>query len=477
MTRRIYTVGQVNRYLKRLFWQDGLLASLEVSGEVSNLKYHSSGHIYFSLKDQTGALSCVMFAGSRRGLAFPMKNGDQVVVSGNIDYYERDGRCQLYAKRITLAGAGLLYERFLRLKEELESRGMFAEQYKKPIPRYARRIGVVTAPTGEVIHDIGNVAARRNPYVEILLCPALVQGAGAAESICRGIRRLDGKVDVIIVGRGGGSIEDLWPFNEESVAQAIFDCGTPVISAVGHETDTTIADYVADLRAPTPSAAAELAVFDFRAFAGTLDSYRTALNRGVSRRLEAARQRIRWAGLVLARSAPDRRLRDARLRADECADALTGALSGRIGAAETRAEAVRNEMRAVMKSRLSSAFERSEAIRRTLDQDVRSSLLKADRRLALLAGRFHGISPLARLRQGYAFAETEDGRAVTGIGGLRRGDALRLYMSDGLVHTEITGTEAVPWISESQSEDRSDEERRTGHGIGTNEAGGDGALG
>ena len=203
MTRRIYTVGQVNRYLKRLFWQDGLLASLEVSGEVSNLKYHSSGHIYFSLKDQTGALSCVMFAGSRRGLAFPMKNGDQVVVSGNIDYYERDGRCQLYAKRITLAGAGLLYERFLRLKEELESRGMFAEQYKKPIPRYARRIGVVAAPTGAVIHDIGNVAARRNPYVEILLCPALVQGAGAAESICRGIRRLDGKVDVIIVGRGG----------------------------------------------------------------------------------------------------------------------------------------------------------------------------------------------------------------------------------------------------------------------------------
>ena len=483
---KVFSVGQVNAYIHGLFVSDYLLRNLCVRGEVSNLKYHSSGHIYFTLKDASGTLSCIMFAGSvSRGLSFRMREGDEVLATGSVSVWERGGTYQLYATRIEKAGVGLLNEKYEALKKKLEEMGLFSEVYKQRIPKYIKRLGVVTAPTGAAIRDIINVATRRNPFVEIILYPALVQGEGAKESVCRGIRALDSlgdnnpseKIDVILIGRGGGSLEDLWAFNEEEVAQAVFDCRTPIISAVGHETDTVITDYVADLRAPTPSAAAELAVFDFRAFAGTLDSYRTALNRGVSRRLEAARQRIRWAGLVLARSAPDRRLRDARLRADECADALTGALSGRIGAAETRAEAVRNEMRAVMKSRLSSAFERSEAIRRTFDQDVRSSLLKADRRLALLAGRFHGISPLARLRQGYAFAETEDGRAVTGIGGLRRGDALRLYMSDGLVHTEITGTEAVPWISESQSEDRSDEERRTGHGIGTNEAGGDGALG
>ena len=261
--QNVYTVGQVNSYIKNMFSQDFLLQSLSVKGEVSNCKYHSSGHIYFTLKDAKGTISCVMFAGNRSGLAFRLAEGMQVVVLGTIDVYERDGKYQLYAKSIRQDGAGALYERFEQLKRELEELGMFSAQYKKPIPRYAGRIGIVTAPTGAAVRDIINIATRRNPYVQLILYPAIVQGEAAAASIINGIHALENQgVDLMIVGRGGGSIEDLWAFNEECVAQAVFDCGVPVISAVGHETDTTIIDYVADLRAPTPSAAAELAVYD-----------------------------------------------------------------------------------------------------------------------------------------------------------------------------------------------------------------------
>ena len=208
-------------------------------------------------------ISAILIAGNRKGLPFRMQDGQQVVVFGSISTYERDGTYQLYAKEIVLDGAGLLTQRFQELKEELEEMGMFAPEYKQPIPPYAKTIGIVTAPTGAAIRDIIHIAKRRNPYVKLLLSPALVQGEEAAPSIAAAIRRLEKEdVDVIIVGRGGGSMEDLWAFNEEEVARAIFHCPVPVISAVGHETDTTIADYVADLRAPTPSAAAELAVFD-----------------------------------------------------------------------------------------------------------------------------------------------------------------------------------------------------------------------
>ena len=211
----VYSVGQVNRYIKNMFTQDFFLQRIYVKGEVSNCKYHTSGHLYFSLKDETGSISCVMFAGARRGLAFRMKDGDKIVAGGSVDIYERDGRYQLYVREITLEGAGALYERYLALKQELEDMGMFAAEYKQPIPRYIRRLGVVTAPTGAAVQDIRNVSLRRNPYLQIILYPALVQGEGAAESIAKGIRMLDAAgVDVIIAGRGGGSIEDLWAFNE-----------------------------------------------------------------------------------------------------------------------------------------------------------------------------------------------------------------------------------------------------------------------
>ena len=216
------------------------------------------------MKDESGTIACVMFAGSRAGLSFTLKNGQRVIAFGSVSVYERDGKYQLYAREIKLDGAGELYEKFEALKRELCEMGMFSDEYKQRIPAYVKTVGIVTAPTGAAIRDIMNIAGRRNPFVQLYLYPALVQGEGAKESIVRGIRLLDKQgVDVIIVGRGGGSMEDLWAFNEEMVARAVFDCETPVISAVGHETDTTIIDYVADLRAPTPSAAAELAVYDY----------------------------------------------------------------------------------------------------------------------------------------------------------------------------------------------------------------------
>ena len=267
MRKNIYSVGQVNTYIKNMFAQDFMLHHISVKGEVSNCKYHSSGHIYFTLKDSTGTIQAVMFAGNRRGLRFQMKEGDNVVVTGSIEVYERDGKYQLYAREIALEGAGDLYQKYEALKRELEEMGMFAPEYKQSIPKYAKTVGIVTAPTGAAIQDIRNIAGRRNPYVQLILYPALVQGEGAVASIVQGIQAMESlQPDVLIVGRGGGSIEDLWAFNEEAVARAIFECSIPVISAVGHETDTTIADFVADLRAPTPSAAAELAVFDIQSF-------------------------------------------------------------------------------------------------------------------------------------------------------------------------------------------------------------------
>ena len=388
--KNIYSVGQVNRYVKNMFTQDYFLKKVYVKGEVSNCKYHTSGHIYFSLKDETGLLSCIMFAGQRRGLAFRMKDGDNVVVGGTIDVYERDGRYQMYAREITLEGAGALYERFLALKQELEDMGMFAEEYKQPIPGFIRRLGVVTASTGAAIQDIRNISLRRDPGLEIILYPALVQGEGAAESIARGIRMLDDAgVDVIIVGRGGGSIEDLWAFNEEIVARAIFQCAPPVISAVGHETDFTIADFVADLRAPTPSAAAELAVTDRRAVAETLKSYRNRYDRAMEARIQLYRTRLASLETRFEYLSPESRLRENRQYLSDMQENLERLMSGKL-------EAYRHE-------------------------------------LAVWIQRFQGLSPLGRLNSGYAYVSDSDGHTVTKASQVQPGDRLFIAVTDGTI--------------------------------------------
>ena len=369
----VYSVSQVNSYIKNMFAQDFALSRITVRGEVSNCKYHTSGHIYFTLKDGTGTLAAVMFAGQRKGLSFQLQEGQQVVVTGSVDVYERDGKYQLYARKIEQEGRGDLYQRFLKLRDELEEMGMFAPEYKQPIPRYAKTVGVVTAPTGAAIRDIMNITNRRNPYVQLVLYPALVQGAGAAASITAGIRTLDRMgLDVLIVGRGGGSIEDLWAFNEEIVARAIFDCATPVISAVGHETDVTIADYVADLRAPTPSAAAELAVFDYRQFESARLSYQAALNQAMERKKELVRYRAEQYRLRLKLHDPERKLREQRQRLTDTEDAMKRAMEQKLTAARHR--------------------------------------------LALLSGQLHGLSPLAKISNGYGFVMDAEGKRLTSVG-------------------------------------------------------------
>lgn len=400
--KTIYSVGQVNRYVRNMFTQDYILKKIYVKGEVSNCKYHPSGHIYFSLKDETGLLSCVMFAGQRRGLAFRMKDGDRVVVGGAVDVYERDGRYQMYAREITLEGAGALYERFLALKAELEEMGMFAPEYKQPIPRFIQKLGVVTAPSGAAVQDIRNISLRRNPYLQIILYPALVQGDGAADSIVQGIRMLDGAgVDTIIVGRGGGSIEDLWAFNEEKVARAIFECHTPIISAVGHETDFTIADFAADLRAPTPSAAAELAVDDFAQVMHILDNYRERFRRDMRERIEYQKVRLEQYKLRLKYLSPESRLRDNRQILADYDDAL----------------------RSAMKNKL---------------QQYRH-------RMGIYLERYQGMSPLAKLNQGYSFVADQDGRGITSVEQVKPGDRVEISVTDGVIRAEVFDSRREEW--------------------------------
>lgn len=412
----IYSVGQVNTYIKNMFNQDFMLNRIYIKGEVSNCKYHTSGHIYFSLKDETGTISCVMFAGQRKGLAFPMKNGDRVVAGGSVSVYERDGKYQLYAKEITLEGAGLLYERFLALKKELEEMGMFAQEYKQPIPKYARKVGVVTAPTGAAIQDIRNIAGRRNPYVQLILYPALVQGEGAVQSIVKGIQTLDRLgVDVIIVGRGGGSIEDLWAFNEEAVARAIFDCRTPVISAVGHETDTTIADYVADLRAPTPSGAAELAVADIRTLFDTLENYRKKMDRAMENRLLLLRQDLKNYQLRLRHGSPGYRIQEMRTHLMDCEGKL--------------------------------------------DSAMRNQIYLARQRLNIYIERMKGLSPLDKLNQGFSFVEDSQGHGVNSISQAQIGDRLMIRVTDGTFETEVKSKKR----EERNTGDGPDRKQQTGN--------------
>ena len=392
--QHVYTVKQVNAYIKNMFTQDFMLNRIAVKGEVSNCKYHSSGHIYFSLKDESGVIACVMFAGNRGGLAFRMTEGQQVIVMGSVSTYERDGRYQLYAREIRLDGEGVLYERFQALRQELDEMGMFAAEYKQPIPKYVRKVGIVTAPTGAAVRDIMNIASRRNPYVQLILYPALVQGEGAAKSIVRGIQALDAYgVDVIIAGRGGGSIEDLWAFNEECVARAIFDCHTPVISAVGHETDITIADFVADLRAPTPSAAAELAVYEYGQTKTAMEEIRFTMRKYLMEQIQKARHESERYLLKLRLSHPGNQLRTKKQQLTETEDRI----------------------RYLMEHKITE--ERN--------------------RILLCTEQMKRLSPLERLSGGYAFVSKSDGKPVRKISDVQEKDRMQIYLKDGMIEAEV----------------------------------------
>lgn len=394
---KIYTVEQINNYIRNMFDTDFVLSRVNVTGEVSNCKYHPSGHIYFTIKDNNNALSVIMFAGNRNGLGFRLENGMKIVVTGKITVFARDGKYQLYASSIERAGMGELYERYLALKKELEEMGMFDDMYKQPIPYYSAKVGVVTASTGAAIQDIINVSKRRNPYVQIVLYPALVQGDGAVLSICRGIEALERYgVDVIIVGRGGGSIEDLWAFNDENVARTIFECHIPVISAVGHETDFTIADFVADMRAPTPSAAAELAVCDMEQLINRIEGCRDKLNNRMNALIDNMRYRV---GTCRARI-----------------DALSP--SG------------------IIERRKHDIFLKN----RQLDTLMNNLISCRRNELKIRAAKLEALSPIARLTGGYSYVEDVKGRAVTSTDMVKTDDILKVNVSDGVIYAAVTDT-------------------------------------
>ncbi len=378
-----------------MFTQDFMLARISIRGEVSNCKYHSSGHIYFTLKDEKAAIACVMFAGNRKGLSFTLKEGQKVEAEGSISVYEQNGSYQLYARKITLDGAGELYKQYENLKTRLEEMGMFAEEYKKPIPQYAMKIGIITAQTGAAVRDIITVAKRRNPYVKLTLYSAFVQGEGAKESIVQGIKALDQLgLDILIVGRGGGSIEDLWAFNEECVARAIFECNTPVISAVGHEVDVTIADYVADLRAPTPSAAAELAVFDLRALEEKLGQYNRRFLGLIEQKLGENRTRLKQQELQLQVLSPGQKLLEKRQRLLSLADRL--------------------------------------------EYNIDKVLSQRKHHLALYAQKLQGLSPFISLERGYAYVQDKDGASVRSVKQIKIGEEIQVQFLDGQAKAKIT---------------------------------------
>lgn len=415
MKENVYSVSQVSRYISRMLQEDFLLREITIRGEISNLKYHTSGHIYFTLKDTASQISAIMFAGDRAGLPFKLENGFQVLCTGRVGLYEKGGSYQIYVKRVSMDGIGDLYIRFEQLKKELSEMGMFDDMYKKPIPRYAMRIGIVTAKTGAAIRDIVQIAKRRNPYCELILYPALVQGENAASSIVEGIQTLDRMgLDVLIVGRGGGSLEDLWAFNEESVAKAIFDADTPIVSAVGHEIDTTIADFVADLRAPTPSAAAELCVFDYQKLQKDISSYAATLSAEIRDHIAEKRQQLNGRRLLLQRSRPEMQLLQRRQRAAE----------------------LRDKMRRCMTERLTESKQRLQSYKQ-MKHDFSGQLQEKQHQLALFAERLEAASPMKRLQAGFACLETEDGKRIRTAASLQPGELVVTTLSDGSFRSRV----------------------------------------
>ena len=390
----VYSVSKVNAYIKNMFMQDFVLNKISVEGEVSNCTYAGSNHIYFTIKDEGGTLSAVMFASQRGGLSFDMKRGQRVIVTGSISCYEKEGRYQLYATKIEETGKGELYEKYLKLKEKLEDMGMFDSSYKRQIPKFVQSIGVATAQTGAVINDIRNVSYRRNPYVRIVLAPCLVQGESAPRSIISAIKKLDKmNLDVIIVGRGGGSIEDLYCFNDEELAETIFNTKTPIISAVGHETDFTIADFVADLRAPTPSAAAEIANFVYADYLYTLDFYKNKLEECARRKVDYTKRDLDMLLIRLNTLSPQIKLREQKQRLQN----------------------------------FSKIFQ----------NDFKNILENNKNILINMSKRLETVSPLKRLSGGYAYISDKDNKKVLSAAALHQEDEINVFFSDGKIRAKV----------------------------------------
>ena len=386
--KTIYSVFQVNTYIHNMFREDYLLSDVSVSGEISNLKFHTSGHIYFTLKDDKSAISCAIFRPSAQKLNIALKDGDKIVASGSISNYVPSGGVTFNVTKVEYEGIGDLTKKFEELKKRLAEQGLFDKEFKKPIPKFPKTIGIVTAPTGAAIRDIISVSKRRNPFISLILFPALVQGDGAKESIVKGIETLEkANVDVIIVGRGGGSLEDLWAFNEEEVAYAIFQCPIPIISAVGHEIDFTISDFTADLRAATPSAAAELAVPDISQTIADIEDLKKALDKCFERVLKNKLHKLAVYEAKLNALSPVNKLNKQKVIAD--------------------------------------------SYNNKLDLLIKKIIKEKKAELTTLSERLKGVSPLERLKAGMAYVTDSSGKRVVGVEGLLTNDKVKLTMKDG----------------------------------------------
>lgn len=399
MERHIFSVTEVNELVKLLLDNEPMLSGICVRGEISNYKMYPSGHHYFSLKDPTGAIRCVMFKGQAMRLRFRPENGMKVLVTGRVSVFPRDGAYQLYCDTMTPEGAGDLALAFEQLKEQLYKEGLFDEAHKKPLPRFPERIAIVTSSAGAAVHDMIRILRRRYPLAKVILLPVRVQGAEAPPEIAGAIRYA-GKWkigDVIITGRGGGSMEDLWAFNDERVARAIYACETPVISAVGHEPDVTIADFVADRRASTPSNAAEIAVPDMAELLQRLDSFRSRMAQGTLNGLERQERRLKALAEKRVLTDPLAFVQDKRLQLDYVQQKLLTAAN--------------------------------------------AQWQEEQRRFAALAAKLDALSPLKVLGRGYAMARTEDGAVLRTAAQVQSGDTIHLRLAQGGLRCTVTEKE------------------------------------
>jgi exodeoxyribonuclease VII large subunit len=430
-SEHIYTVTELTRHIKSML--EERFGRIWVCGEVSNCKRHTSGHVYFTLKDDQGQLSVVLFRRDASRLRFKLEDGLQINVEGRISVYERRGNYQLIAAKAEPVGLGALQLAFEQLKRSLDEEGLFDEDHKKPLPRFPQRIGVITSATGAAFRDILNVIDRRFSTVEVILYPSLVQGEGAAEQIVAGIKTLDKKtnVDVIIAGRGGGSLEDLWAFNEEIVARAIFECETPIVSAVGHEIDYTISDFVADLRAPTPSAAAELVVAEREAIVSEIAQLRESLARSIETSLTRLEHRLRLAASSYGFRRPADMLIQCEQRLDDTRERMLELQQRRLDDCGIRTDTARARLLTARPDKLiASLLDRLSSTGRLLAERTGAALARREAALAELAAKLDSMSPLAVLARGYSIAYGSDGILID-TKGVAAGDKINIVLSRG----------------------------------------------
>jgi exodeoxyribonuclease VII large subunit len=441
--RQVYSIKELNRYIRMKLDSDTLLSDVWIRGEISNFTHHGSGHMYFTLKDESSRIKAIMFSSHNQRLPFVPKEGARVIARGNVTVYERDGQYQFYATHMQPDGIGSLYLAYEQLKSKLELEGLFAPERKRPLPRYPRCIGVITSPTGAAVRDIMITLQRRYPQVPIVLYPVLVQGKGAAPSIVKAIRDLNamGEADVLIVGRGGGSLEELWAFNEEAVARAIGASEIPVISAVGHETDFTIADFVADLRAATPTAAAELAVPNAAELAAQLQLSERRLRQGLLRRSQHGRERLTSLQRSLALAGPRRQLLQHTQRLDMLKHRLNVAAGARLSRARER-QAVLHQIlqRFTPREGAILARRRSDSLRRELLAAMQVRLQEKRSRFVAEMRHLDALSPLKVMSRGYSLVYDEgEQHLIKSLNEVQIGDLVVVKLNDGQLDCQVWG--------------------------------------